>query len=76
MDSPNVSGSPRAQADGRRSAHRASKGDGRPPSEGTGSDQDRRTDADAPQAADFALDPPPTRSDQLPEDAPAPVSED
>ncbi len=40
-------------------------------------DPERRPDArDEPEGSDFAPDPPPVRSDQLPEDAPEPVAPD
>jgi hypothetical protein len=39
-------------------------------------DATRTPDADEPRGADFELRPTPVRSDQLPEDAPAPVADD
>jgi hypothetical protein len=45
------------------------------PGEGDPTDGDK-PDSDAPQGSDFELDPPPARSDQLPEDAPEPVAPD
>jgi hypothetical protein len=38
--------------------------------------RDDEPEADEPQGSDFALDPPPARSDQLPEDGPEPIVPD
>lgn len=37
---------------------------------------DRRPETEEPEGSDFSIDPAPTRSDQLPEDAPEPVAPD